>query len=110
MIDWTRVRELRDEVGAEDFDEVVELFIEEVDEVTARLRFTPEPTALEADFHFLKGSALSLGFEDFAALCQKGETASAQGRSGDVDLALIISSYEVSKSTFLSSIQSKLAD
>ena len=25
MIDWNRVLELRDEVGAEDFDEVVEL-------------------------------------------------------------------------------------
>ena len=29
MIDWARVSELRDEVGAEDFDEVVELFLEE---------------------------------------------------------------------------------
>ena len=33
MIDWSRVNELRDEVGAEDFEEVVELFLEEVEEV-----------------------------------------------------------------------------
>ena len=38
MIDWARVSELRDEVGAEDFDEVVELFLEEVDEAIAALR------------------------------------------------------------------------
>ena len=30
MIDWQRVNELRDEVGAEDFEEVVDLFLEEV--------------------------------------------------------------------------------
>ena len=32
MIDWNRVAALREEVGAEDFDEVVELFLQEVDE------------------------------------------------------------------------------
>ena len=38
MIDWASVSELRDEVGAEDFDEVVELFLEEVDEAIIALR------------------------------------------------------------------------
>ena len=32
MIDWARVSELRDEVGPEDFEEVLHLFLEEVDE------------------------------------------------------------------------------
>ena len=32
MIDWDRVNALRDEVGPEAFAEVVELFLEEVDE------------------------------------------------------------------------------
>ena len=31
MIDWTRVNELVDEIGTEDFGEVVELFLMEVD-------------------------------------------------------------------------------
>ena len=31
MIDWERVSELIDEIGAEDFGEVVELFLDEVD-------------------------------------------------------------------------------
>ena len=30
MIDWTRIKQLRDEIGEEDFPEVVEIFIEEV--------------------------------------------------------------------------------
>ena len=38
MIDWARVSELRDEVGEGDFDEVVELFLEEVDEAIAAWR------------------------------------------------------------------------
>ena len=32
MIDWSRVEELRDKIGAEDFDEVVELFLSEVED------------------------------------------------------------------------------
>ena len=36
MIDWARVAEFYDEVGAEDFDEVVELFLEEVVEAMER--------------------------------------------------------------------------
>ena len=31
MIDWSRVHELVDEIGAEDFGEVVELFLAEVE-------------------------------------------------------------------------------
>lgn len=32
MIDWNRAAELREEVGAEDFSEVVDLFLEECDD------------------------------------------------------------------------------
>ena len=41
MIDWTRVDELRNEVGNDDFLEVAELFLEEVDEVISRLTDAP---------------------------------------------------------------------
>ena len=58
MIDWDRLKELRDEVGAEDFDEVVELFLDEVEGVMDRLRDSPDVDTLEEDLHFLKGSAL----------------------------------------------------
>ena len=100
MIEWTRVTELRDEIGAEDFGEVVELFLEEVEEVIDRLRARPDPARLEGDLHFLKGSALNLGFRDFSALCQQGEARSAEGQAEQVDLAAIISSFEASRSVF----------
>lgn len=32
MIDWARIIELHDEIGADDFNEVVELFLSEVEE------------------------------------------------------------------------------
>ncbi len=108
MINWSRVRELRDEVGPEDFDEVVSLFIEEVDEAMARLEPAQDHSALEAGLHFLKGSALSLGFEEFAAHCQDGETASTQGRPDDVDLALIKKCYQLSKDRFLADMPSEM--
>ena len=51
MIDWERIIVLRDEVGAEDFGEVVELFLDEVEEVISRLRATPDMSTLEEDLH-----------------------------------------------------------
>lgn len=100
MIHWPRVVELRDEVGPEDFDEVVDLFLEEVQEVIDRLEQNIELSQLEKDLHFLKGSALSLGFEDFSTLCQDGERKSASGEAALVDVAAIISSFETSKQVF----------
>lgn len=100
MIEWKRVNELRDEVGADDFDEVVELFMEEVQEVIDRLRQTPDPGRLEGDLHFLKGSALNLGFEHFSNLCRIGEAKSATGAAEEVDLPEILNSFEMSKSAF----------
>ena len=109
MIDWSRVNELRDEVGAEDFEEVVELFLEEVEEVIARLRNAPELSQLEQDLHFLKGSALSLGFKAFSDLCQTGEKLSAEGHSELVETAGIVLCFDQSKSVFLSELQRNLA-
>ena len=100
MIEWKRVNELRDEVGAEDFEEVVELFLEEVEEVIDRLRVSPDPASLEGDLHFLKGSALNLGFKHFSTLCQIGEAQSAKGEATSVNLGEILTSFEQSKSEF----------
>ena len=47
MIDWPRVKELREEVGAEGFGEVVDLFIEEVEEVISKLGENLDRTQLE---------------------------------------------------------------
>jgi HPt (histidine-containing phosphotransfer) domain-containing protein len=101
MIDWTRIKNLRDEVGAEDFDEVVEIFIEEVSEMIETLRAAPRADTLGEDLHALKGSALNLGFTDFSALCQKGETLAAQDRASEINLTPILHCYDRSKAAFL---------
>jgi len=104
MIDWPRVKELREEVGPEDFDEVVELFLEEVEEVIVKLSDISDRKQLEQDLHFLKGSALSLGFQAFSSLCQDGEQKSAQGEAETVDVPAIIAEYRNSKTTFISEL------
>ena len=101
MIDWTRVRELKDEIGEEDFAEVAEMFIGEVEEVIDRLKVAPDPSRYEEDLHFIKSSALNLGFADLAARCQTGERQAATGNTGSVDLAGVFASYSASKSAFL---------
>lgn len=69
FIDWDRVSELRAEVGAEDFDEILELFLAEVDASLARV--ADAPTADE--FHALRGSALNLGMAALAQRCGEAE-------------------------------------
>lgn len=100
MIDWTRVQELKDEIGEEDFAEVAELFLSEIDGVLDRLKAAPDPATYEADLHFVKSSALNLGFDQLSSLCQAGERRAAAGAAESVDLAPIFASYESSKTMF----------
>lgn len=109
MIDWDRIATLRDEVGSEDFDEVVDLFISEVDETATRLRLTPDLSTLEEDLHFLKGSALNLGFVSLSSLCQKGEKMSAGGQATDVDVGSILAAYDESKIRFIAELPNAFA-
>jgi len=101
VIDWQRVSELRDEVGTEDFEEVVELFLEEVDGVVDRLGCLANRATLRDDLHFLKGSAMNLGFSELAVCCAEGERCAAAGNSEAIDLAFIVKTYETSKAAFL---------
>lgn len=100
MIDWERIERLRSEVGPEDFRDVVGLFLEEVDEVVSRLSTHPDPTKYEQDLHFLKGSALNLGFRQMAFLCQAGENDAAAGRATSVEISDILSCYRDSLCVF----------
>lgn len=104
MIDWDRVTELREEIGEEDFAEVVELFLEEVEQVIGKLRDAPDLNSLGNDLHFLKGSALNLGFRGFSVLCQTGETAASEGHADTVNIAEVLASYDVSKEAFQSGL------
>ncbi len=105
MINWDKVTELREEIGAEDFGEVVELFLEEVDEAIEVLGKPGAEASLESQLHFLKGSALNLGFADFSSLCQAGETAARNGDHGQIDLPEIIKCYTTSKTEFLKALE-----
>ena len=102
MIDWRRVAELRTEIGASGFAEVVELFLEEADQAITGLSRAPDAASVEASLHFLKGSALNLGFDDLAAQCQDGEKKAAAGAK--VDLGPVITTYAQSKKMFLSGV------
>lgn len=102
MINWDQVKQLRSEVGEEDFDEVVDLFLEEVQEVVNDLQ-TPSPdrTELESKMHFLKGSALNLGFEKFSSICATGEKAAAAGQADTIDIQGVLDCYTASRDAFL---------
>lgn len=97
MIDWARIEDLRSEIGADDFLEVVEMFLDEADEVVGRLSGPPMPDQVESQLHFLKGAALNLGLTDLAARCQEGERRAASGDAATVDLAALISGYYASR-------------
>lgn len=109
MIDWARVDDLRAEIGAEDFAEVVALFFDEADEVAARLASMADRGPLEAELHLLKGSALNLGLAELAALCQAGERAARAGRAASVDLGAVVACYRASRTAFLSPPQRSVA-
>ena len=74
MIDWIRIDELRDEVGQDDFGDIVGVFFEEVQEALENLRRADTVVTLLGQLHFLLGSALNLGVSDFAAICRNEET------------------------------------
>ena len=101
MIDWDKVAELREDVGAEDFDAVVELFLEEVDASIGALAPGSDARTLETGLHFIKGSALNLGFDTLSRLCQEGERDAAEGRAEAVDIAALAASYAAARAAFV---------
>ncbi|WP_170570955.1 Hpt domain-containing protein [Ruegeria atlantica] len=109
MIDWSRVKQLQDEVGVTEFDEVVQIFLEEVQETIDRLHKDTNRSEFERNMHFLKGSALSLGFDQFSKLCQDGERNAAAGNAAEVDLAAILKVYDESKAVFITEYDARLA-
>ncbi|WP_425051001.1 Hpt domain-containing protein [Psychromarinibacter sp. S121] len=102
MIDWTRVEELKAEIGTDEFLEVADLFLEETDEAIVTLPVPAPDTVVRERLHFLKGSALNLGFEVMADLCSRGERLAAAGQSAEIDMGQIVSVYGESKALLLS--------
>lgn len=109
MIDWQRVGELRSDIGAEDFADVVDLFLEEVADVVARLTGAKDPNGYEAELHLLKGTALNLGFSRLGELCADGERLARDGRGGEADIDGVIVCYEASLAEFTAGLEQSRA-
>jgi len=103
MIDWRKVKELHNEIGHDDFGEVVDLFLTEVEEMIDALKNSSSNTNPEEAAHFLKGCALNLGFRKFSDLCQTAEVSAGKGES--IDLEEIFACYDVTKSEFLAGLK-----
>ncbi|MEM6593229.1 MAG: Hpt domain-containing protein [Pseudomonadota bacterium] len=95
MIDWDRVKELRTDFGEDDFEEIVTMFLAEVEEKLEKM-CADTSDDLSEDYHFLKGGAANLGFADLQSLCSKAEA----GGSRD-DLGAIRAAFAESKDVFL---------
>ena len=109
MIDWNKIRDLHGEIGADDFGEVFDLFLHEMAGVIEKLRRDPIPDDLESDLHFLKGSALNIGFSAFSEACQAGERHVMNGQVDRVDLTAIIDFFDRSLVEFTENLPRKLA-
>lgn len=101
MIDWQRVEVLQGEIGEDGFGDVVNLFLEETDDVIERLAAVPYTGRLSADLHFLKGSALNLGFRNLAETCLECERHLIGGLSEQVNLTALTRVYAESRAAFL---------
>ncbi len=99
MIDWARVSELRDEVGDDAFEEVTDIFLEEAEDVLTKFE-GGKSANWEEDFHFLKSSALNMGFAEVARLCQDAELRARDGGAGASDAAAVVASFRASRSVF----------
>jgi HPt (histidine-containing phosphotransfer) domain-containing protein len=100
MINWTRMNELRKELGEEDFQEVLDLFLEEVQIVIDRLRVTETLTELQDDMHFLKGSALNIGLSHLAMVTRVAEEKANASTLERCDLDKVISTFDETKEAF----------
>ncbi|MDG1339988.1 MAG: Hpt domain-containing protein [Paracoccaceae bacterium] len=95
MIAWDRNVELKEDFGQDGFREIIELFLSEVDLAIKDLPLaTDHQTTLER-LHFIKGSALNLGFTELASLCEPNNQDGQAVKPADVEAC-----YLTSKTTF----------
>ncbi len=110
MIDWQRVSELRDEIGADDFEEVVELFLDEVGSAIQQIPQCQGDAKLsEEQMHFLKGAALNLGFSELSDLCAKAEQRAKGGDDQAVKPDVVAACFEQSKEAFFAGFHVRFA-
>lgn len=101
MIDWKRVEELREEIGADGFIEVADMFLDEAEGAVRALVAGLPAEEIAGQLHFLKGSALNLGLSDLAAICQDGERQAAAGQADAIDTAQVAAVWRASRASLL---------
>ncbi|SHG99111.1 Hpt domain-containing protein [Cognatishimia maritima] len=101
MIDWPHVRKLQQDVGADDFSEIVALYFSEVEDAFDRIR---EKGLTATDMHLLKGSAANMGFVAFSKACQIAEHA-LQNAGVECDIDAVTDSYNDSVKDFLNGLE-----
>jgi HPt (histidine-containing phosphotransfer) domain-containing protein len=99
VIDWKRVEELREEIGADGFVEVADMFLDEAAGAVRALLTGLPAGEVEGQLHFLKGSALNLGLADLAAICQEGERKVSGGQM--FDMAQVEAVWQTSRAGLL---------
>ena len=104
MLDWNRIRELRTEVGDDEFKLILELSLDEVEDVMIRLN-AQRGERLAGDLHFLKGCAWNLGFQGFGAMCDQGERLAATDAATTVDLDAMLACYASSKQMMIQGLE-----
>lgn len=109
MIDWKRVAELKEEIGADVFVEVADMFLEEAEGAVRALLAGLPAEEVEGQLHFLKGSALNLGLSELAAICQEGERKAAAGQGDAVDTAQVAAIYRASRASLLGGLSADQA-
>ena len=106
MIDWEHVKALKSDMG-DAFSEVVEVFLQEVDEALGKFDPSADDATRAASMHFLKGAALNLGFSRFAKICAAAEQDAAAGKP--IDLDAIEACYLQSRGDFSSNLDRRAA-
>ncbi len=99
LVDRARLEELVADIGEEALPEIVEMFVAEVEESLAALRREERQEAgrIAAEAHFIKGSALNLGFAALAEVCGKIERLAATAPETPVVTARIVTLFERSR-------------
>lgn len=99
MIDWQIANDLKQAIGADVFDEVIAVFFAEADDTLTRIMAATTAEDMQNELHFMKGSALNLGFSDMAQLCQRLELRAEAGDT-DLPLAQVQTVYAASREEF----------
>ncbi|GEM_PF-502339 len=98
IVDWAQLADLKSAVGEDDFADIADVFLDEAAEALGRLDAS-DPAALAEGLHFLKGSALNLGFTAFARLCAEGEVAARAGQP--VDPGPLVEAFDTARALLL---------